>query len=67
MICHDTDLGYKQSNKLIVLQIFQQERDTETKQAFYAELAKQLEEKCGLKGEDLIVMMCENGKEDWSF
>jgi hypothetical protein len=31
-----------------MIQIFQQDRDKETKQATYAELMKQLGEKCGL-------------------
>ncbi len=67
IICLDTGLGFKRSNELVIVQIFQQGRDADTKQALYAKLAKELEEKCGLKGEDLIVTMCENRKEDWSF
>ena len=67
MICLDTGLGYKRSNELVFIQVFQQGRSMYTKQGFYAELAKQLGEKYGLDGGDLIVTMSENRKDDWSF
>lgn len=49
------------------IQIFQQGRNAELKQAIYAELAKRLESDCGVGGEDLIVSCSANTKEDWSF
>ena len=49
LICEDTGLpNLPHSNRLVIIQIFQQGRDKETKQAMYAELMKQLGEKCGL-------------------
>jgi phenylpyruvate tautomerase PptA (4-oxalocrotonate tautomerase family) len=49
LICEDTELpNLPRSNKLVIIQIFQQGRDKETKQATYAELMKQLGLKCGL-------------------
>lgn len=49
LICEDTELpNLPRSIKLVMVQIFQQGRDKETKQATYAELMKQLGEKCGL-------------------
>jgi phenylpyruvate tautomerase PptA (4-oxalocrotonate tautomerase family) len=67
MICEDTNLGLRRTNKLVFIQIFQQGRDAETKQALYAALAEQLKEECGVEGNDLIVTVSRNEKEDWSF
>jgi phenylpyruvate tautomerase PptA (4-oxalocrotonate tautomerase family) len=53
LICEDSSLpDLPRSNELVVLQISQQGRDRETKEATYKELMKQLGKKCGL-GEPL--------------
>lgn len=49
------------------IQIFQQDRNAELKQAIYAALAKRLESDCSVGGEDLIISCSANTKEDWSF
>ncbi|KAF2722708.1 Tautomerase/MIF [Polychaeton citri CBS 116435] len=67
IICEDTNLGLKRTDKLIFIHVFQQGRSAETKQALYAELAKELKAQCGLDGQDLIVSCVRNEKEDWSF
>jgi hypothetical protein len=49
LICEDSNLrGIPRSNRLVVLQIFQQGRDREAKEATYKELMEQLGKKCGL-------------------
>ena len=49
LICEDSKLpNLPRSKRLVFLQIFQQGRDAETKQATYKELMKQLGKKCGL-------------------
>lgn len=49
LICEDTELpNLPRRNKLVIIQIFQQGRKKETRQATYAEFMKQLGEKCGL-------------------
>lgn len=49
LICEDSQLpGLPRSEQLVLLQIFQQGRDKQTKEATYNELMKQLGEKCGL-------------------
>jgi Tautomerase enzyme len=49
LICEDSMLtGLPRSSNLVFLQIFQQGRDKETKEATYKELMRQLGEKCGL-------------------
>ncbi|KAK5129560.1 hypothetical protein LTR08_003146 [Meristemomyces frigidus] len=67
LICEDTGLGFKRTEKLVFIQIFQQGRSAETKQSFYAKLASQLEAQCGLQGGDLIITCLQNERADWSF
>lgn len=67
MICEDTNLGLKRTDKLVFIQVFQQGRDASTKQALYAALAKRLKEECDVDGNDLIITVSRNEKEDWSF
>lgn len=50
-----------------VIQIFQQGRTPEQKQAAYRELARRLEANCGVKPSDLIVSITANELPDWSF
>jgi 4-oxalocrotonate tautomerase len=42
-------------------------RSTEAKQRFYARLAALLQERTGLRSEDLAVVLTENDRADWSF
>jgi 4-oxalocrotonate tautomerase len=42
-------------------------RSTEAKRAFYSGLCGRLADAVGLRGEDLAVVLVENGREDWSF
>lgn len=67
MICEDTNLGFKRTDKLVFIQVFQQGRDAKTKQALYAALADKLKAECGVEGHDLIITVSRNEKEDWSF
>jgi phenylpyruvate tautomerase PptA (4-oxalocrotonate tautomerase family) len=60
IIAEDTD-------GIVILQIFQQGRSTEQKQAAYAELTKRLEAECGVRPEDVIVSVMANRHVDWSF
>ncbi|OBT41106.1 hypothetical protein VE00_08538 [Pseudogymnoascus sp. WSF 3629] len=67
VMCEDTGLGYSRSNKLVIIQIFQQGRSDEQKQAAYKALQEILYSTSGLSGEDLIVSCVENTRADWSF
>ncbi|MCH1866274.1 tautomerase family protein [Nocardioides sp. CFH 31398] len=67
IILEDTGLGYERTSQQVVVHVFQQGRSTEQKQALYAALAERLEERCGLRGEDLLVSVAEVGRDDWSF
>jgi phenylpyruvate tautomerase PptA (4-oxalocrotonate tautomerase family) len=67
IIAEDTGLGLERTDRIVIIQIFQQGRSTEQKQATYAELAKRLEAECGVGGEDLIISVMANRHVDWSF
>lgn len=63
----DTGLGFKRTEKLVLIQVFQQGRDAQQKKALYAALCERLGDECGLPAEDLIVSVSRNEREDWSF
>ncbi|KAG9761355.1 hypothetical protein KCU73_g2420, partial [Aureobasidium melanogenum] len=67
LIFEDTNLGIQRTEKLILIQIFQQGRNADQKQAIYATLAERLESECGVPKTDLVVSCSANTKEDWSF
>jgi phenylpyruvate tautomerase PptA (4-oxalocrotonate tautomerase family) len=67
IIAEDTGLGLQRTDRIVIIQIFQQGRSTEQKRAMYAELAKRLEAECGVRGEDLIISVVANRHVDWSF
>ena len=67
MIFQDTGLGIERSEELVFVQIFQQGRSKQQKEALYAGLAESLKKDCDVEGSDLVVSLNENTKEDWSF
>ncbi|KAH0282187.1 4-oxalocrotonate tautomerase [Aureobasidium namibiae CBS 147.97] len=67
MIFEDTGLSIPRTEKLVLIQIFQQGRSTEQKQAFYAALAERLGKECCVPKTDLVVTVSANTKDDWSF
>ncbi|GAB7349919.1 hypothetical protein MBLNU459_g0623t1 [Dothideomycetes sp. NU459] len=67
MIFEDTNLNLPRTDKLVLVQIFQQGRNAEQKQAVYAALAERLNKECDLPPTDLVVSVAANTKEDWSF
>ena len=66
IITEDTGLGLQRTDGVVVVQIFQQGRSPEQKQATYAELARALQG-CGVRPQDLIVSVTANERADWSF
>ena len=67
IIAEDTGLGLERSDGVTVIQIFQQGRNAEQKQAAYDQLAKRLDAAELVRPEDLIVSVMANEREDWSF
>jgi phenylpyruvate tautomerase PptA (4-oxalocrotonate tautomerase family) len=67
ILAEDTGLGIERTEGVTIIQVTQQGRGRDQKEALYAALAKRLGEE-GLVGpEDLIVSVTENTKDDWSF
>lgn len=67
IVAEDTGLGIERSDGVTIIQILQQGRSQEQKQAVFAELARRLGEEGLVRPEDLIVSVAENGRKDWSF
>ena len=63
----DTGLNIERTRSLVVLTVVTSPRSTESKQAFYAELTRELEESCGIAPSDVIVSIFGNTTADWSF
>lgn len=63
----DTGLNIERTRSLVVLTVVTSPRSTESKQAFYAELTRELEESCGIAPSDVIVSIVGNTTADWSF
>jgi cupin superfamily acireductone dioxygenase involved in methionine salvage len=67
IIAEDTGLGFERTDDIVIVQIFQQGRTLHHKRAAYKALAERLQGETGLKPSDLIVLVVENSREDWSF
>jgi phenylpyruvate tautomerase PptA (4-oxalocrotonate tautomerase family) len=66
MIMLDFGLGFKRTNKVVLLQIVAQGRTVEQKQALYAKVAKLFKERGIAEPEDLIISLFDNTRADWS-
>jgi phenylpyruvate tautomerase PptA (4-oxalocrotonate tautomerase family) len=67
IVAWDTGLGIDRSCRLVVVHVVSRRRTREMKEKFYALLASNLADRCGVDAADLIVSITENGDEDWSF
>lgn len=67
LVLQDSGLGIERTDRVVLVQVVQQGRSQEQKQALYARLAERLQESIGLRPEDLVVSVTENAREDWSF
>ena|SRR5437867_203065 len=67
LVFQDTGLGYTRSQAVVLLTVITRPRTAPQKTEFYRLLAQQLETKCGLSSDDLIVSLVENSDADWSF
>jgi phenylpyruvate tautomerase PptA (4-oxalocrotonate tautomerase family) len=67
IIAEDTGLGMTRTDGVVVVQVTQQGRSREQKEALYEALARRLGEEGLVEPDDLIVSVTENTKDDWSF
>ncbi|MEB5972714.1 tautomerase family protein [Pantoea dispersa] len=67
MVFQDTGLGFERSDNLVMVRVYTSPRSEEQKTRFMAELARELQEHCGVQGNDLMISFITNSKGDWSF
>ena len=67
IVAEDTGLGIKRTDGVTIIQVTQQGRSREQKEALYAALAQRLDEEGLVRPTDLIVSVTENTRDDWSF
>ena len=67
MVFQDTGLGFTRSDNLVMVRVFTSPRSEAQKTLFMAELARELQENCGVAGKDLMISFITNEKGDWSF
>jgi phenylpyruvate tautomerase PptA (4-oxalocrotonate tautomerase family) len=67
MFLGSTGLGYRRSSEAMVIQITEQNRNRDQKEALYRSLTERLRDTIGLRPEDLIVSVVASKLEDWSF
>ena len=68
LILDRTYLGIERSADCVLIQVFLNEgRTTEMKKAFYRAIADGLNERLGLRKQDVFINLVEVKKENWSF
>jgi malonate semialdehyde decarboxylase len=67
MVLEDTGLGFRRSDKVVVLTVISRQRTEAQKKKFYQLLSERLYETCSISPDDLIVSLVENTDADWSF
>ncbi|ARN79803.1 tautomerase family protein [Methylocystis bryophila] len=61
-------LGAAYSEQMIFIQvIWLGGRSVETKQGFYARVVDEIHKSQNIRKEDIVIVLLENGREDWSF
>ena len=61
-------MGIKRTGDPLFIEItFRRGRTVEAKQALFRQIAERLAAKAGIRKEDILVVLTENGEADWSF
>ncbi len=67
LILEDTGLGFRRSDRRVLIHMTTRPRPQAMKERFYALAVAYLGERCGVPPEDVMVSCIENGDADWSF
>jgi malonate semialdehyde decarboxylase len=67
LVVEDTGLGYTRSRDVVLLTAVSRKRTEPQKLEFYRLLVENLQTKCGISPDDVIVSIVENDDADWSF
>jgi phenylpyruvate tautomerase PptA (4-oxalocrotonate tautomerase family) len=61
-------LGVQRTDDVVFIQVFLSAgRRAEQKSAFYARTASAIAQRAGMRAEDVVIVLVENTREDWSF
>jgi 4-oxalocrotonate tautomerase len=61
-------LNIERTNEVLFIHVFLRKgRSTEMKQAFYQRTAELLSERIQIRQQDVLIVLTENGADDWSF
>lgn len=63
----DTGLGFTRTDKVLIFSLTTRPRTQRQKKDFYHNLVQALNEKLGIRPEDVMINLSVNSDEDWSF
>ncbi|NTB97272.1 tautomerase family protein [Agrobacterium tumefaciens] len=63
----DTGLDIPRTGQFLLVEVVSRPRKKEEKIAFYDDLCRDLQAKCGIASSDVMISFIENTDEDWSF
>lgn len=67
MYIEDTGLGFERTNNIVVIQVISKTRTAEQKKQLYQKIAGNLQSRCYIDPEDVMVSITDNTEADWSF
>jgi len=67
MVIDDTGLGLDRTKDVMVISVTSNKRDEEKKIRLYKFITENLEEKCNISKENVMINVVENTSADWSF
>lgn len=67
MNIQDTGLGFNRTDEVVVISVTSKARSLEMKETFYQLTARNIQEKCNISGENIVINITENNDPDWSF
>ncbi|MDZ5783971.1 tautomerase family protein [Marinococcus luteus] len=67
MYIEDTGLGFERTNNIVVIQVISKTRTAEQKKMLYKKIANNLQDRCSIGPEDVMVSITDNTEADWSF
>jgi phenylpyruvate tautomerase PptA (4-oxalocrotonate tautomerase family) len=67
VVLEDTGLGLTRTRRAVVIALTSKQRPREAKLRLYELLCERLQARCDINPSDVIVTLCTNTGEDWSF
>lgn len=67
LVIEDTGLGFERDDNFVLISIVSSHRSEDMKVKLYKKIVRNLEEKCGVSPENVMINISENSPSDWSF